>query len=477
MPKLLALLRLRQLLMTDNQCTIKSAVSVSGTGLHTGQHGTITFRPAPANHGIKIRRIDMEGKPTIDADVSNVVDTSRGTTLEQNGARVYTLEHVLAACTGLGVDNLMIDLDMDEIPIRDGSSRFFVEALEKAEIQQQDAAREYIVIKEPIYYKNEEKGVELSIMPCDTYKVDVKIDYNTEVLGVQYARLHDIKKFKKEIASCRTFVFLHELEYLLENKLIRGGDLSNAIVFVNRKVSQEELDRLADLFQKPKVKVKEEGILNNLDLHFENEPARHKLLDVIGDLSLLGKRIKGYVRAYRPGHYANTEFAKLIIQQLKNPIMLKEPPFDLNQEPVYDIIQIQNILPHRPPFLLVDKIIELTDDHILGVKNVTMNEPFFVGHFPEEPVMPGVLQIEAMAQTGGIFVLHSMPDPENYLTYFLKIEEAKFRHKVVPGDTLVFSLELTAPIRRGICNMKGIAYVGNKVVAEAKLMAQIVKKQ
>ncbi|MCK9451942.1 MAG: bifunctional UDP-3-O-[3-hydroxymyristoyl] N-acetylglucosamine deacetylase/3-hydroxyacyl-ACP dehydratase [Bacteroidales bacterium] len=463
--------------MTDNQCTIKSVVSVSGTGLHTGQHGTISFHPAPVNHGIKIRRIDLEGKPVIDAVVANVVDTARGTTLQQNGARVYTIEHVLAACTGLGVDNLMVELDMDEIPIRDGSSHFFVEALEKAGIQVQNAAREYIVIKKPIHYSNKEKGFELSITPCDTFKVDVTIDYGTEVLGVQYAELHDIRKFKDEIAPCRTFVFLHELEYLLKNKLIKGGDLSNAIVFVNRKVSQEELDRLADLFKKPKVKVKDEGILNNLDLHFENEPARHKLLDVIGDLSLLGKRIKGHVKAFRPGHYANTEFAKLIIEESKKSIMLKEPPFDLNQEPVYDIMQIQKILPHRPPFLLIDKILEVTEDHILGVKNVTMNEPFFVGHFPQEPVMPGVLQIEAMAQTGGIFVLHAMPDPENYITYFLKIEEARFRHKVVPGDTLVFALELTSPIRRGICNMRGIAYVGNKVVAEAKLMAQITKKQ
>ena len=463
--------------MTDNQCTIKSVVSVSGTGLHTGQHGTISFHPAPANHGIKIRRIDMEGKPVIDADIENVVETARGTTLQQNGARVYTIEHVLAACTGLGIDNLMVELDMDEIPIRDGSSRFFVEALEKAGIEQQKVARQYIVIKKPIHFKNEEKGFELSITPSDTFKVDVKIDYGTEVLGVQFAELHDIRKFKDEIAPCRTFVFLHELEYLLKNNLIQGGDLSNAIVFVNRKVSQEELDRLADLFQKPKVKVKDEGILNNLDLHFENEPARHKLLDVIGDLSLLGKRIKGHVKAFRPGHYANTEFAKLIKEQTKKPIMLKEPPFDLNQEPVYDIMQIQKILPHRPPFLLIDKILEVTEDHILGVKNVTMNEPFFVGHFPQEPVMPGVLQIEAMAQTGGIFVLHGLPDPENYITYFLKIEEARFRAKVVPGDTLVFILELTSPVRRGICNMRGIAYVGNKVVTEAKLMAQITKKQ
>ena len=462
--------------MTDNQCTIKNVISVEGTGLHTGQQGKITFNPAPVNHGIKFRRTDIEGQPIIEADVDHVVDTSRGTTLGKNGARVYTIEHVLAAATGLGVDNLLIDMDMDEIPIRDGSARYFVEALESAGIEEQNAAREYIVIKHPVHFKNEEKGFELSIEPSDIFKVDVKIDYGTEVLNTQHASLDDLTKFKNEIAPCRTFVFLHELEFLLKNNLIRGGDLSNAIVFVNRKVSQEELDRLADLFKKPKVKVKDEGILNNLDLHFDNEPARHKLLDVIGDLSLLGKRIKGHVKAFRPGHYANTEFAKLIKEQTKKPIMLKEPPFDLNQPPVYDIIQIQKILPHRPPFLLIDKIIELSDKHILGVKNVTMNEHYFVGHFPEEPVMPGVLQIEAMAQTGGIFVLHSVPDPENYVTYFLKIEEAKFRHKVVPGDTIVFALELTSPIRRGICNMRGIAYVGDKIVTEGKLMAQIAKK-
>jgi len=462
--------------MTDNQCTIKNVISVEGTGLHTGQQGKITFNPAPVNHGIKFRRTDIEGQPIIEADVDHVVDTSRGTTLGKNGARVYTIEHVLAAATGLGVDNLLIDMDMDEIPIRDGSARYFVEALESAGIEEQNAAREYIVIKHPVHFKNEEKGFELSIEPSDIFKVDVKIDYGTEVLNTQHASLDDLTKFKNEIAPCRTFVFLHELEFLLKNNLIRGGDLSNAIVFVNRKVSQEELDRLADLFKKPKVKVKDEGILNNLDLHFDNEPARHKLLDVIGDLSLLGKRIKGHVKAFRPGHYANTEFAKLIKEQTKKPIMLKEPPFDLNQPPVYDIIQIQKILPHRPPFLLIDKIIELSDKHILGVKNVTMNEHYFVGHFPEEPVMPGVLQIEAMAQTGGIFVLHSVPDPENYITYFLKIEEAKFRHKVVPGDTIVFALELTSPIRRGICNMRGIAYVGDKIVTEGKLMAQIAKK-
>ncbi len=463
--------------MAEKQCTILHSTSVVGTGLHTGQHGTLTFHPAGVHHGIKFKRIDLKEQPIIDAIVDNVVDTSRGTTIANKGVRVYTIEHVLAALLGVGIDNALIELDMEEIPIRDGSARYFVEALERAGKIEQAADRDYLVIDREVHLKNEEKGFELKIVPYDGFKVDVKIDYNTEVLNVQYASMDSLQQFVTEIAPCRTFVFLHELEFLLSNNLIKGGDLSNAIVFVNQKVTQEQLDRLAELFNKPKVKVKDEGILNNLDLHFDNEPARHKLLDVVGDLSLLGRRIKGHVTAFRPGHFANTEFARLIKKQIKPASMIKLPPFDIYKEPAYDVVQIQRILPHRPPFLLIDKILEISEDHIIGLKNVTMNEPFFVGHFPQEPVMPGVLQIEAMAQTGGIFALHSVPDPENYITYFLKIEDARFRHKVVPGDTIVFSLELTTPIRRGICNMRGVAYVGDKVVAEARLMAQITKKQ
>jgi UDP-3-O-[3-hydroxymyristoyl] N-acetylglucosamine deacetylase / 3-hydroxyacyl-[acyl-carrier-protein] dehydratase len=462
--------------MAEKQTTITRSVSVEGTGLHTGQQGKLTFHPAKANHGVKFRRIDLEGKPVIDALIENVVDTSRGTTIGVNNVRIYTIEHVLATLTGFGIDNVLIDLDMEEIPIKDGSAYYFVKALEEAGSTTLDAKRDYIVITEEIKLVDEEKGFEMSIMPADNFMLDVEIDYGTEVLNVQHASLTHIKDFKTEIAPCRTFVFLHELEYLLQNNLIKGGDLSNAIVFVNRKVSQQELDRLAELFEKPKVKVKDEGILNNLDLHFENEPARHKLLDIIGDLSLLGKPIKGHVKAKRPGHFANTQFARLIKEKLKNIAMNIKPPFDIFQPPVFDIIGIQKIIPHRPPFLLVDKILEITDQYIVGLKNVTMNEPFFVGHFPQEPVMPGVLQVEAMAQTGGIFVLHTVPDPENYITYFLKIDDVKFRHKVVPGDTIIFVLELTAPVRRGICNMKGIAYVGDKVVTEGTLMAQIAKK-
>lgn len=463
--------------MAEKQCTIKESVSVEGTGLHTGQHGTMTFHPAPEGHGIKFRRVDLEKQPIIDARIEYVIDTSRGTTIGLNGARIYTIEHVLATLNGLGIDNVLIDLDLEEIPIRDGSARYFVEALQKTGLQKQQADREYIIVDREIVFEHEEKGVRMTISPANTFKVDVEIDYGTKVLDKQTAQLHDIKQFSTEIAPCRTFVFLHELEYLLGNNLIKGGDLSNAIVFVNRQVSQDELDRLAELFKKPKVKVKAEGILNNLDLHFPNEPARHKLLDVIGDLTLLGKRIKGHVKAYRPGHFANTEFAKVIKQQIDVKKMNTQPPFDLHKEPVYDIMDIQKILPHRPPFLLVDKVLDIDDTHIIGLKNVTMNEPFFVGHFPQEPVMPGVLQVEAMAQTGGIFVLQSVPDPENYITYFLRIDNVRFRHKVVPGDTLVFVLEMTSPIRRGICNMKGLAYVGDKIVTEGTLVAQIVKKQ
>ncbi len=462
--------------MADKQTTITRSVSVDGTGLHTGQQGKLTFHPAPANHGIKFRRIDQDKQPVIDALIENVVDTSRGTTIAMNGVRVYTIEHVLATLTGFGIDNVLIDLDMEEIPIKDGSAYYFVKALEEAGSTTLDADRTYITITEEIKLVDADKGFEMSISPADRFMLDVEIDYGTEVLNVQHASLQHIEDFKTEIAPCRTFVFLHELEYLLQNNLIKGGDLSNAIVFVNRKVSQQELDRLAELFQKPRVKVKDEGILNNLDLHFENEPARHKLLDVIGDLSLLGKPIKGHVKAKRPGHFANTQFARLIKKQLKTKVMNIKPPFDIYQPPVFDINGIQKIIPHRPPFLLVDKILEITDQYIVGLKNVTMNEPFFVGHFPQEPVMPGVLQVEAMAQTGGIFVLHTVPDPENYITYFLKIDDVKFRHKVVPGDTLIFVLELTSPVRRGICNMKGIAYVGDKVVTEGTLMAQIAKK-
>jgi len=463
--------------MVDKQKTIDKSITLSGTGLHTGQLGQITLHSAPENHGIKFRRVDIDEKPIIDADINLVVSTARGTTLAKNGYSLYTIEHLLAAFMGLGIDNVMVDVDMEEIPIKDGSSIHFINAIKEAGIVEQKANRKYIEITEPISYKIPDKNIEMLIEPADKFSATVTIDFETEILGKQIATLDDINKFESEIAQCRTFVFLHELEFLLQNNLIKGGDLNNAIVFVNRAVSQEELDNLAELFNKPKVKVKPNGILNNLDMHFSNEPARHKLLDVIGDLALLGMPLKGKITASRPGHQANTEFGQKIFNELNNTHMLKKPPFDIYAEPYYDINQIKKILPHRPPFLLVDKVLVLTDDHIVAMKSVTLNEPYFVGHFPDEPIMPGVLQVEAMAQAGGIFVLNSVDEPELYSTYFLKIEEVRFRSKVGPGDVLIFSIELTGPIKRGICSMIGKAYVGDKVVMEGKLIAQIVKNK
>lgn len=463
--------------MPENQKTIKRPVSLTGVGLHTGNEVTLTFLPAPVNTGKKFVRVDLEGRPEINALVENVVDTDRGTSIEENGARVQTVEHVLAAVAGLEIDNLIIELDQTETPIMDGSSRFFIEALEKCGIQEQPALREYLELKTPVFYEEPEHKIEMVAMPYSRFKVTTMIDFETKVLGAQYAIMENIGEFRKEISICRTFVFLHELEYLLSNQRIRGGDLANAIVFVNRAVSQEELNRLAQLFNKPSVKVLSEGVLNNLELHFDNEPARHKLLDVVGDLSLLGKPLKAHIIARRPGHTANAKFAALIKHQLiKDKKMSQAPLYDPNKPPVLDINQIKNILPHRPPFLLIDKIIEMTESRVVGVKNVTMNEPFFEGHFPDEPVMPGVLQVEAMAQAGGVLVLSTVPNPQDYTTLFLKIDHVKFRQKVVPGDTLIFDLKLAGPIRRGICHMEGVAYVGHKIVMEAEMMASIVEK-
>lgn len=463
--------------MLENQTTIKRPASLTGVGLHTGNEVTLTFLPAPVNSGKKFIRVDMDGRPEINALVENVTDTDRGTSIAENGAVVRTVEHVLAAVAGLEIDNLVIEVDQAEMPIMDGSSRFFIETLEQCGIQEQFAFREYLELHSPVFFEEPEHKIEMVAMPYPRFKVTTMIDFETKVLGTQYAILEKIKDFRNEISMCRTFVFLHELEYLLSNQLIKGGDLANAIVFVNRAVSQEELNRLAQLFNKPSVQVMHEGILNNLELHHENEPARHKLLDVVGDLSLLGKPLKAHIIARRPGHTANTKFAALIRKQLiKDKKMSQAPFYDPNKHPVLDINQIKNILPHRPPFLLIDKIIEMTESRVVGVKNVTMNEPFFEGHFPDEPVMPGVLQVEAMAQAGGVLVLSTVPNPQDYTTLFLKIDHVKFRQKVVPGDTLIFDLKLAGPIRRGICHMEGVAYVGNKVVMEAEMMASIVEK-
>jgi UDP-3-O-[3-hydroxymyristoyl] N-acetylglucosamine deacetylase / 3-hydroxyacyl-[acyl-carrier-protein] dehydratase len=463
--------------MNEKQKTIKSPVTISGVGLHTGQEVTLTIKPSSAGSGIRFLRTDIGEGAFLDADAGLVTDTSRGTTLESDGIRLSTVEHVLAAITGMGIDNAIIEVDCPETPILDGSGKLYTDAISTVGTVEQEAFKDYYEIKEPIRLYHEEKDCEIIAVPSDDYRITCLIDYQSKVLGHQYASLDNISKFKDEISSCRTFVFLHELEFLLAQNLIKGGDLSNAIVFVDKPVHQEELDRLAHVLNKPSVAVRKEGILNNLELSFPNEPARHKLLDIVGDLTLAGKPIKGHIIARKPGHASNVLFAKLLKKHIKARIEQEQiPVYDPGKKAVYDINDIKRMLPHRPPFLLVDKIMEITDASVTAIKNVTMNEPFFVGHFPNEPVMPGVLQVEAMAQAGGILVLSSVEDPENYNTYFLKIDNVRFKQKVVPGDTLVFKMTLLAPLRRGICHMRGVAYVGSKVVMEAEMMAQIAKK-
>jgi UDP-3-O-[3-hydroxymyristoyl] N-acetylglucosamine deacetylase / 3-hydroxyacyl-[acyl-carrier-protein] dehydratase len=461
--------------MQSKQHTIKKSVTLSGVGLHTGVEANMTFLPAPVGHGIKFQRIDLKEQPIIDADVDNVVDISRGTSIEQSGARINTVEHTMAALVGLEIDNVLIQLDGPEPPIMDGSSIQFINKLNEAGKEEQNALREFLVVEESIFYREVEREVEMAALPLDDFRVTVMVDYNSPVLGSQHASLNDISRFEEDIASSRTFCFLHELETLYKQKLIQGGDLNNAIVVVDRVVSEDELDDLAKLFNKPKVEVQTEGILNNIELHHKNEPARHKLLDVIGDLALVGKPIKAQILAARPGHAANVEFAK----KLKKSMLKKKtniPKYDPTQTPVLDINEISAILPHRYPFLLIDKIIHLDETTVTGIKNVTMNEFFFQGHFPDNPVMPAVLQIEAMAQIGGILVLNTVPDPENYWTYFLGIDNSRFRKMVLPGDTLVMKCELIQPIKRGIAKMSSKAYVGNTLVSEGTMTASIVRR-
>ena len=460
----------------DKQHTISKSISISGTGLHTGVLVDMTLNPANPGFGYQFQRVDLPNQPIIKADCDLVTDTSRGTTLQVGDAKISTVEHILAALVGLGVDNVLIQVNGPEIPIIDGSSSPFIEKIEAAGVLEQDAAKAWYSIDENIFHYDDEKRVEMVAMPALDYQITTLIDFNSPVLGTQHAALKTIKDFKSEIAPCRTFCFLHELEALLKNDLIKGGDINNAIVVVDKPVSNEEMARLAKVFKREKIEVKSEGYLNNLELRFPNEPARHKLLDVVGDLALIGYPIKARIIANRPGHSSNVEFAKKIKQYIKKNKPVKDVPvYNASLPPVFNLEQIEKTLPHRHPFLFVDKIIELTDTVIVGVKNVTFNEWFFPGHFPGNPVMPGVLQIEALAQTGGILCINAMPKGE-YDTYFLKIDNCKFKQMVRPGDTMLLKMELTAPIRRGICEMRGTVYVNGKVTTEADLVAQVVKR-
>jgi len=458
------------------QHTILKPVSLKGVGIHTGQEVNLTFKPAKENQGYVFCRVDLPEKPLIEANINFVINTDRGTNLDKNGIKIRTSEHVLAALVGMGIDNILIELDAPEPPIMDGSSKYFVEALKKAGLKKQDVNREEYVVKEPISYYDEDSGSDITVIPSENYEVTAMVDFGTKILGTQNATMKNLSQFNDEFSNARTFSFLHEIEMLLDNGLIKGGDLNNAIVYVDKELSDETMLKLKKAFNKEKLSVQSNGILDNLKLHYPNEAARHKLLDVIGDLALLGIRIRGKVIANKPGHYINTMFTKHLSSIIKSEKRNLAPQIDWSKPPVMDVNQIKNIIPHRPPFLFLDKILEISKDHIIGLKNVTINEEFFNGHFPGKPIMPGVLQIEAMAQAGGVLILNTVPDPKNYLTFFAKIDNAKFKTPVVPGDTLIFKCKLLSPLRRGICHMKAQAFVDGKLTSEAELMAKIIKK-
>ena len=458
------------------QKTLGGSFSLSGKGLHTGVNLTVTFNPAPDNHGYKIQRIDLEGQPIIDAVAENVGETTRGTVLVKNNIKVSTIEHGMAALYSAGIDNCLIQVDGPEFPILDGSAKYYVEEIKKVGIVEQSAPKDFYIIKSKIEFRDEETGSSIIVLPDESFSVNALISYDSKILYNQFATLEDMSKFPEEVASARTFVFVREIEPLLNHGLIKGGDLDNAIVIYEREMSQERYDKLADVMGVPHMDATQLGYINHIPLVWDNEPARHKLLDIIGDLALIGKPIKGRIIATRPGHTINNKFARQIRKEIKLHDV-QAPVYNCNEAPIMDIKRIRELLPHRYPFALVDKVISIGANHIVGVKNVTVNEPFFQGHFPEEPVMPGVLQIEAMAQCGGLFILNTVDEPERYSTYFMKIDGVKFRQKVVPGDTLIFRVELLAPMRRGISSMKGYVFVGEKVVCEAEFTAQIVKNK
>lgn len=458
------------------QRTLKESFKVNGKGLHTGLMIEATFLPAPENHGYKFQRLDMEGQPVIDALAEYVTATTRGTVISKGDLRISTIEHALAALYAAGIDNCLIQLNAPELPILDGSAKVYCEKIIEAGIEEQNADKDFYVVKQKIEVRDDTSGSSIVVLPDDEFSIDTMVSFDSPVLTNQYASLDKLDDFSREIGASRTFVFVREVEPLVKGNLIKGGDLDNAIVIYDSPMQQEELDRLADLMGVPHKNVTEFGYINDFPLLADNEPARHKLLDVLGDIALIGRPMRGKVIATRPGHSINTTFAKKIRKEIKHQ-ELQAPIYNPSVEPLMDVNRIRELLPHRYPFLLVDKIIDKGDNYIVGVKNVTGNEPFFVGHFPQEPVMPGVLQVEAMAQTGGLLVLSTVDDPEKYSTYFMKIDNVKFRNKVVPGDTLIFHVSFMTPLRRGCAIMKGYAFVGEKIVAECEFMAQIVKNK